>query len=65
MSTMTEEKRTLLFHKIENSGFFGNAFLVPLKAIIFPAFYGLPEVKREIGYKEKYDSADHFRRLKS
>jgi hypothetical protein len=58
MTAMTEEKRTLLFKQIEGSGFFGTAFLLPIKAVLFPAFYGLPEVKKAIGYREKYDSDD-------
>jgi len=64
MTTMTEEKRTILFHKIEGSGFFGTAFLLPIKAIVFPAFYGLQEVKEAIGYREKYSNDDNFEGIK-
>lgn len=64
MTILSEKKRTILFQKIEDSAFFGAAFLLPIKAIVFPAFYGLSEVKEVIGYREKYDS-DDFQGIKN
>jgi hypothetical protein len=64
MTNLSEEKRTMLFQKIEGSGFFGTAFLVPIKAIVFPAFYGHSEVKEAIGYREKFSNADNFEGVK-
>ena len=64
MTELSEEKRTKLFQKIQASGFLGHAFLIPIKAIIFPAFYGLEEVKKEINYKEKFSHADNFENIK-
>ena len=64
MTQLSEEKHTVLFQKIESSGFFGTAFLVPIKAIVFPAFYGLSEVKEAIGYREKFPIPDDFQGVK-
>jgi len=64
MTQLPEEKRTMLFRKIESSGFFGTAFLVPIKAIVLPAFYGLSEVKEAIGYREKFPIPDDFQGAK-
>ncbi len=64
MTLLSEKERTLLFQKIEASGFLGTAFLLPVKAIVFPAFYGLSEVKEAIGYKERFPVPDDFEGVK-
>ncbi|MFO7560294.1 MAG: hypothetical protein R6X10_15785 [Desulfobacterales bacterium] len=64
MTLLSEKERTLLFQKIEASSFSGTAFLLPIKAIVFPAFYGLSEVKEAIGYKERFPVSDDFEGVK-
>ena len=64
LTGMTEKERTALFHKIENSGSLGAATLLLIKILIFPAFYGLGEVKEAIGYAEKFPDNPYFEGLK-
>ena len=59
---MDEQERTELLHLIENSPFPGPLSLLIIKVLVFPAFYGVKEVKDAIGYKEKYD---HGKRIES
>jgi hypothetical protein len=61
--SMEEQERTELFHLIENSHFPGPLSILIVKVLVFQAFYGLPEVKDAIGYREKFDNPD-FKELK-
>ena len=54
LTAMDEQERTELFHIIENSPPPGPQTILVVKVLVFPAFYGLPEVKEAIGYREKF-----------
>jgi hypothetical protein len=58
---MDEQERTELLHLIENSAFPGPFSLLIVKVLVFPAFYGIIEVKDAIGYKEKFDNSQGFK----
>ncbi len=64
LTEMSEEECTALLHKIENSGFPGSATILIIKVLVFPAFYGLPEVKDAIGYKERFPNSPDFEGIK-
>lgn len=64
LTAMEEEERTELFHLIENSRFPGPLTMLVVKVLVFPAFYGLDEVKEAIGYRERYPHQDRFEGLK-
>ncbi len=57
---MDEQERTELLHLVENSAFPGPLSLLIIKVLVFPAFYGVREVKDAIGYKEKFDHVQGF-----
>ena len=61
---MNEMDRTRLFHAIENSKFPGHLTILVAKVLVFPAFYGLPEVKQAIGYQERFPVNPDFEGLK-
>jgi hypothetical protein len=61
---MDEQERTELLHLIENSPFPGPLSLLIIKVLVFPAFYGVQEVKDAIGFKEKFDSGQRFEGVK-
>jgi hypothetical protein len=61
---MDEQERTELLHLVENSPFPGPFSLVIIKVLVFPAFYGIQEVKDAIGYKEKFDHGKRFEGIK-
>jgi len=54
LTALDEQERTELFHIIENSPPPGPQTILVVKVLVFPAFYGLPEVKEAIGYREKF-----------
>ena len=64
LAGMEEMERTELFHLIENSPFPAPVSIIIVKLLVFPAFYGLPEVKDAIGYREKIDHGAQFEGLK-
>jgi hypothetical protein len=61
---MDEQERTELLHLVENSPFPGPLSLLIVKVLVFPAFYGVMEVKDAIGYKEKFDHSEGFKGVK-
>jgi hypothetical protein len=61
---MDEHEKTELLHLIENSPFPGPLSLLIIKVLVFPAFYGVQEVKDAIGYKEKFDHRQQFEGIK-
>jgi hypothetical protein len=61
---MDEQERTELLHLIENSLFPAPLSLLIIKVLVFPAFYGVQEVKDAIGYKEKFDHGQQFEGIK-
>ena len=61
---MEEQERTELLHLIENSPFPGPLSLLIIKVLVFPAFYGVKEVKDAIGYREKFDHSKQFEGIK-
>lgn len=64
LTAMDEQERTELFHIIENSPAPGPLTILVVKVLVFPAFYGLPEVKEAIGYQEKFPNNPDFVGLK-
>lgn len=52
LTAMDEQERTELFHIIMHSAFPVTLLLV--KVLVFPAFYGLDEVKAAIDYRERF-----------
>ena len=64
LEKMNEKERTRLFHAIENSKFPGHLTILVAKVLVFPAFYGLPEVKQAIGYQERFPVHPDFEGLK-
>ncbi|MEA3224140.1 MAG: hypothetical protein U9P49_13390 [Thermodesulfobacteriota bacterium] len=64
MTSMDENELTEMFYMIENSEFPGPLSLLIVKILVFPAFYGLEEVKDAIGYKEKFPNHPDFEGLK-
>ncbi len=64
MTSMDENELTEMFHLIENATFPGPAALLIVKILVFPAFYGLEEIKEAIGYKEKFPNHPNFKGMK-
>ena len=64
MTSMDEYELTEMFHIIEHMNAPGPASLLIVKILVFPAFYGLQEVKGAIGYKEKFPNHPDFEGLK-
>ena len=64
LERMSEKERTRLFHAIEKSKFPAPLTLLVAKVLVFPAFYGLPEVKRAISYQERFPVHPDFEGLK-
>lgn len=60
LTAMDEQERTELFHLIENAAFPGPLTLIVVKLLVFPAFYGLDEVKQAIDYQEKFPNSPDF-----
>jgi hypothetical protein len=61
---MDEQECTELLHLVENSPFPGPLSLLIIKVLVFPAFYGVREVKDAIGYKEKFDHVQSFKGIR-
>jgi hypothetical protein len=61
---MDEQERTELLHLIENSPFPGPLSLLIVKILVFPAFYGVKEVKDAIGYREKFDHNESYKGIR-
>ncbi|MEA2102173.1 MAG: hypothetical protein U9P80_06320 [Thermodesulfobacteriota bacterium] len=64
MTSMDERELTEMFHFIEHSPFPGPLSILIVKVLVFPAFYGLDEVKDAIGYHEKFPNSPDFEGLK-
>jgi len=64
LTALDEQERTELFHIIENSPAPGPQTILVVKVLVFPAFYGLPEVKEAIGYQEKFSHSPDYVGLK-
>jgi len=60
LTSLDEQERTELFHIIENSPAPGPQTILVVKVLVFPAFYGLPEVKEAIGYAEKFSVSPDY-----
>ena len=64
LTDMDEVERTELFHIVEKSRLLGTASILLVKILVFPAFYGLSEVKDAIGYREKFPNSPEFEGIK-
>jgi hypothetical protein len=64
LTAMDERERTKLFHIVEKSRFLGPVSILLVKILVFPAFYGLSEVKDAIGYREKFLNSPQFEGIK-
>lgn len=60
LTALDEQERTELFHIIENSPAPGPQTILVVKVLVFPAFYGLPQVKEAIGYQEKFSNSPDY-----
>jgi hypothetical protein len=58
LTSLDEHSRTRLLRDMERSGSLGAAGLLLVKVLIFPAFYGLAEVKEALGYRERFKVGD-------
>lgn len=54
---------TQIFSRMEHAAFPGALAVMVVKLMVLPAFYGLPEVKAAIGYKERFENPA-FERVK-
>jgi hypothetical protein len=61
---LDEQKRTQLFRIAEKSKTLGMVSILLAKVLVLPAFYGLAEVKKAIGYKERFSNSRKFKGLK-
>jgi hypothetical protein len=61
---LDEQERARLFRIAEKSKTLGPASVLLAKVLVFPSFYGLAEVKKAIGYKERFSHSSKFRGLK-
>jgi hypothetical protein len=60
LTALDEQERTELFHIIEHSPAPGPQTILVVKVLVFPAFYGLPEVKQAIDYQEKFSLSPDY-----
>jgi hypothetical protein len=60
LTDLDEQERTELFHIIENSPAPGPVTILVVKVLVFPAFYGLAEVKQAIDYQEKFPNSPDY-----
>jgi hypothetical protein len=60
LTDMDEQERTELFHIIEQATFPGPLTILVVKVLVFPAFYGLSEVKHAIDYQEKFPNSPDY-----
>ena len=56
LTSLDGQARTKILRDVERSGPLGAAGLLLMKVLVFPAFYGLAEVKEAIGYSERFAS---------
>ncbi len=61
---MDETVLVRLSQHVEDSPFPFSATVLLAKLLVFPAFYGLAEVKTEIGYQEKFPVKETFVEMK-
>ncbi len=54
LTGLSGPERTRLFGFLEHAPFPGPYCVLMAKLLIFPAFYGLPEVKEAVGYRERF-----------
>lgn len=64
ITRLDNDRLERLMERAEKSGVLGAAALVIIKVLIFPAFYGVEEVRKEVGYSAKFPVPPHFECLK-
>lgn len=60
LTAMEEQERTELFHVITHAAFPGPVTILVVKLLVFPAFYGLDEVKAAIDYRERFPNSPDY-----
>jgi hypothetical protein len=64
LTALDEQELSRLFRIADKSAFLGQVSIMLVKILVFPAFYGLPEVKDAIGYRERFANSPEFEGIK-
>ncbi|MFO8047417.1 MAG: hypothetical protein R6U29_00140 [Desulfosudaceae bacterium] len=57
---LNDQELEFLLEKAEGAGVPGAAFMAVIKVLVFPAFYGVKEVREAIGYQSKFPVSSEF-----